>query len=61
MIAGQLRDKNDTGDDERQSVKIDLNTSVIRPLHAKWVIKCHEKLENKTEFVKRAFEAVGII
>ena len=60
MIDGQLRDKNDTEDDECQSVEIDLKTSVIKPLQAKWAIKCHEKLENETEFIKHTFEAVGI-
>ena len=60
MIDGQLHDKNDMEDDACQSVKLDLKTSVIKPLHAKWAIKCHEKLENETEFIKRAFEAVGI-
>jgi hypothetical protein len=32
----------------------------IKPLHAKWLIKCHETLERDHEFITWAFKAVGI-
>ena len=43
-----------------RTADIDLQTSVIKPLHAKWLIKCHETLERDQEFITRAFKAVGI-
>ena len=55
-----LKDKKSGNDDERSHVKIDLRTSVVKPMHAKWVIKSHKQFEKEREFMKRSFEAVGI-
>ena len=50
--------KKANNNEERQSVKVDLHTSVVKPLHAKWVIKCHQKFEKETDFIKCSFEAM---
>ena len=57
MVAKKLSNKKDN--DER-TADIDLRTSVMKPLHAKWLIKCHKTLERDHEFITRAFKAVGI-
>jgi len=59
-LAKSLTEKKSNDNEERQSVKVDLRTSVVKPLHTKWVIKCHQKFEKETDFIKRSFEAVGI-
>lgn len=51
--------KNKSGD-RAQISQIDLKTAVIKPLHAKWIIKCHQDMECETEFLIRVFTSVGI-
>jgi predicted amidophosphoribosyltransferase len=51
MVAKKLSNKKDNDE---------IQTSIIKPLHAKWLIKCHETLERDHEFITRAFKAVGI-
>ena len=58
--SGHLLKKKSNDNEERQSVKRNLRTSVVKPLHAKWVIKCHQKFEKETDFIKRSFEAIGV-
>jgi hypothetical protein len=60
IIAKSLTEKKSTDNKERQSVKVDLRTSVVKPLHAKWVIKCHQNFEKENDFIKHSFEAIGI-
>ena len=40
--------------------EIDLKTSLIKPLHAKWVIKCHKEMERETDFLIKSFTYIGI-
>jgi hypothetical protein len=51
--------KKDNDEICERTADIDLRTSVVKPLHAKWLIKCHETLERDHEFITRAFKAVG--
>jgi len=61
MVAKKLSSKKDNDEICERTADIDLRTSVIKPLHAKWlIIKCHETLERDHEFITRVFKAVGI-
>jgi hypothetical protein len=60
MVAKKLSNKKDNDEICERTADIDLQTSIIKPLHAKWLIKCHETLEIDHEFITRAFKAVGI-
>jgi len=60
MVAKKLSNKKDNDEICERTADIDLQTSVIKPLHAKWLIKCHETLERDHEFITQAFNAVGI-
>ena len=40
--------------------KIDLRTSAIKPIHAKWLMKFHAIINSKPEMIKSAFEQCGI-
>jgi hypothetical protein len=56
IVAKKLLNKKDN--DER-TADIDLRTSVMKPLHAKWLIKCHKTLERDHEFITQAYKACG--
>ena len=49
--------------DEGQSVsdiKVDLRASVIKPLHANWVISAITTLSDKQATLKKPFDTIGI-
>ena len=56
IVAKKLSNKKDN--DER-TADIDLRPSVIKPLHAKLLIKCHETLDRDHEFITQEFKACG--
>ena len=41
-------------------IKVDLSASVIKPLHANWMISAISTLSDKKETVKKPFEKIGI-
>ena len=41
-------------------VKVSLNLSKIKPLHAKWVYEMYEYLRRRSDLVLNGFESVGI-
>ena len=53
MVTKKLWNKKDNDEICEHTADIDLRTSVIKPLHAKWLIKCHETLEIDHEFITR--------
>ncbi|CAG2215564.1 unnamed protein product [Mytilus edulis] len=40
--------------------EIDMRLSVIKPLHARWLVKTQKQLETKNDLIRSAFEAAGI-
>lgn len=59
--AQQIADKiTSKGSDKVEISEISLKTSVIKPLHAKWVIDCHETIAKETKFIVNSFTAVGL-
>ena len=41
--------------------EIDLRLNVIKPIHARWLLKAVKQLLLKTDHIKSAFEAAGIV
>ena len=41
--------------------EIDLRLNVIKPIHARWLLKAVKHLSLKTDQIKSAFEAAGIV
>jgi len=41
--------------------EIDLRLSVIKPIHARWLVKTLTQLLDRTDLIKSAFEAAGIV
>ena len=46
--------------DNKKFEEIDMRLSVVKPLHASWLVKTHKQLKEKTDFIKSAFVAAGI-
>ena len=45
---------------ELGSIKPDLRTSVIKPIHARWLIKAHATLSSQKDLIFQGFEKAGI-
>lgn len=41
-------------------IKIDLRASIVKPLHANWIISAITTLSGKTDVIKKPFEKIGI-
>ena len=41
-------------------MKINLQTSIIKELHARWMIKAHSEMEKKKEMIISGFEQSGM-
>ena len=55
-IAKQMKD----GEKSLSEVHVDLRLSVVKPLHAKWLVKAHEGISNKETLIKKAWSMAGI-
>ena len=42
------------------SVDVKLPLSVLKPIHARWLISLYDYLRNQTELIKKGFEQAGI-
>ena len=42
------------------SINVKTNLSIIKPIHAQWVIGLYDYLRNKTDFIIKGFEIAGI-
>ena len=42
------------------TVKVSLNLSEIKPLHAKWIYEMYEYLRGRSDLVLNGFESAGI-
>ena len=45
---------------KKKKKDIDMRLSVIKPLHARWIVKTHKQLAQKTHLISGAFDAAGI-
>ena len=54
-VATQMK-KRDVAD-----VMVDLRLSIIKPLHAKWLLKTCEDIGKKQELVRKAWGMAGIV
>jgi hypothetical protein len=45
---------------DKKFEEIDMRLSVVKPLHASWLVKTHKQLKEKTDLIKSGFVAAGI-
>jgi len=45
---------------DKKFEEIDMRLSVVKPLHASWLVKTNKQLKEKTDLIKSAFVAAGI-
>ena len=57
--AEQIRKQLDRGIDV-YDVKIDTTLTVMKPIHAKWVIGLYDNLRNSRDMIVKCFEQAGI-
>ena len=43
------------------SVKIETKLSIVKPLHARWLISFYDHMQNNRQMIIKAFEMAGII
>ena len=41
-------------------IQVNISTSAMKPLQAKWLITVHSKLKNQKDIIQRGFEKGGI-
>ena len=46
---------------ERVPIKVDLRASLMKPLHANWLMSAMSTLSDKSDAIRKQFETVGII
>ena len=44
-----------------QDLKVDLKATVVKPLHANWLMMSISSLKSKSDIIKRGFEKNGIL
>ena len=54
--------EDESGDDQIDvsRVNVDLRTSVLKPIHAKWVMSTHEIVSTKGSLITSGFVKAGI-
>ena len=45
---------------DKKYEEIDMRLSVVKTLHASFLVKTHKQLKEKTDLIKRVFVAAGI-
>jgi hypothetical protein len=45
---------------DKKFEEIDMRLSVVKLLHASWLVKTHKQLKEKTDLIKSAFVSAGI-
>ena len=58
--AGEVKEALDQGV-ALQDVKVDLRASLIKPLHANWLMLAMSALQDKSDMIRRGFEKSGIV
>ena len=41
-------------------INVDMKTSTLKPILAKWVISAHEQMSSKSDLIVKGFEKAGI-
>ena len=53
--------KLDEGDvDSRENVIVDLKTSTLKPIHARWVIDTHTRMSERRDLIIMGFRKAGL-
>lgn len=49
------------GTDDNSAVVVDLRLSLLKPAHARWLVKSHETVINQPELITQSIELTGIL
>ena len=57
--SNQIRKQMEKGK-RTHEIKVDVRISVVKPLHAKWIVKFYDSVRSKPELVKNGWQKAGI-
>ena len=46
---------------QAHEIKVDVRISIVKPLHAKWIVKFYDYIRSKPELVKNGWKKSGIV
>lgn len=47
--------------DDNMATMVDLRLSLLKPVHASWLVKSHETIVNQSEIISQSIELTGIL
>jgi hypothetical protein len=61
QVVQQLNDHEDITGERTSSINVDLKTSVVKPIHAEWLISTHKVMETCTDLIQSGFRKAGLL
>jgi len=61
QVMQQLNQQEDITGDRESNVIVDLKTSVIKPVHAQWIISTHQIMSTRTDLIQSGFRKAGLL
>lgn len=59
-VMGQLQEREAEGDDASGYVRVNLKTSVLKPVHAQWIMSAHEEISQRNSLIRKGFSLAGL-
>lgn len=62
QVVQQLSAREDeTGEKQLDKVFVDIKTSVVKPIHAQWLISTHETMSSRSALIQSGFRKAGLL
>ncbi|CAG2250108.1 unnamed protein product [Mytilus edulis] len=61
QVVHQLNHQEDITGEHAPKVIVDLKTSVMKPIHAQWVVSTHQIISTRTDLIKSGFRKAGLL
>ena len=61
QVVQQLNDHEDITGEHTSSINVDLKTSVVKSIHAEWLISTHKVMETRTDLIQSGFRKAGLL
>ena len=59
MYSGEITKRFNEGSDV-YAIDVNLNLSVMKPIHARWLIRFYDYMQNQVNLIKQSFYMAGI-
>ncbi|VDH90101.1 Hypothetical predicted protein [Mytilus galloprovincialis] len=61
QVVQQLNHQEDITGERAPKVIVDLKTSIMKPIHAQWVVSTHQIISTRTDLIKSGFRKAGLL